>query len=427
MLVIGGQLLLASDDGSCRLETGVVEIDGERIVGVTPDRALRQVDIGDHDTLVSPGLIDAHLHLPQFDSMGVAGMRLLPWLENVIFPAEIRWNDPEFARGMIRRVQKQCLSVGTTGICAYATVNQQAALLALQAFQDRGFRGVIGQVMMDRHAPPELCRDAEVLAEEVAETLQRFPPQGRLAAAVTPRFAPACSEALLEAAGRLAAEYQAVVQTHLAETIRECDWVKQLFGGRDYVSVYENAGLLTERTILGHGIHLDDRDQVRLAEQQSGIVHCPTANAFLGSGMMDRSSHVAKGVPVLLGSDIGAGYERSMVRVAREMILTANRLAESSVTADTQAVNSVSAAVPTAAEAWHAMTAGNAAALGWSDAGRISQGTVADLLLIKPDLPWRSTRCPLSTLLFAWDDRWIRRVYLRGRLKLQSGFPASVP
>ncbi|QDV46294.1 Guanine deaminase [Stieleria neptunia] len=415
MITLGGQILQSGPDGHATIRPGVVEIAEDRIVGVEFGNVPGTVDHGDFDTLICPGFIDTHLHLPQFDAIGAAGLRLLPWLREVIFPAERCWNDLGFAQAMIDRVARQCLAVGTTGVCAYATVAHDAAMTALKAFREIGFRGVIGQVMMDRDAPPELLRPPEQLADEVARTLEQFPADQRMAAAVTPRFALSCSETLLEHAGSLAASHGAIIQTHLAETVAECDAVAQRFGGRDYLDVYAAAGLVTRRSIFGHGIYLDSASQKRLAQLGGMIAHCPTANSFLGSGMMNRHSHLSRGITLTLGSDIGAGFERSMVRVGRAMIETAVR-----VSMDAGRGVDDSAWIPTAAQAWHQITAGNAEALGWNDSGRVAVGCSADLLVIRPDTPWLDSPQPLSTLMFAWDDRWIKTTILRGRMRYSS-------
>jgi len=412
MKTFGGQLLLTTDDGRVDLVPGTVQTDRGRIVAVHPGEVFHGADRGDESTLICPGFVDTHLHLPQFDSIGATGMPLLQWLHQVIFPAEARWNDLEFAHSMIQRVIRQCLSVGTTAICAYATVSHQATLAALQAFSRCGFRGVIGQVMMDQAAPPELCVDAERLLAEVDRTLRLYPPGGRLAAAVTPRFALSCNRRLLCQAGQLAREHRAVVQTHLAETPEECSLVETECGVPRYVDVYHQADLLGPRTLLGHGIYLDEESQSLLNDTDSVIVHCPTANSFLGSGTMNRRDHRRRGIRIAIGSDIGAGFERSMVRVGRAMIDAAMRLA---MTAG-EPIND-SECVPTARHAWHQITAGNADTLGWTDTGRIEVGAAADLLIIQPDVAWLQAIDPLSFLMFSWDDRWIRQAYLRGRLQ----------
>lgn len=419
MTTFGGQILQATEDGSCVIRPGVVTIHEHQISSVDFGAIPSTVDVGDPTTFLCPGFVDTHLHLPQFDSIGAAGLPLLPWLSTTIFPAEMRWNDLDYAKLMISRVLDQCLAVGTTGICAYATVDHQATMAALKAFREAGFGGVIGQVLMDQHAPNELLRPASQLLDELQATLLAFPPSARLAAAVTPRFALSCTPSLLADCGKLANDASAIVQTHLSETIAECEAVVQGCEGNDYVEVYEHADLVTERTLFGHGIHLSESEQERLSAAGSKIAHCPTANSFLGSGTMNRASHLVASLKITLGSDIGAGYERSMVRVGRAMIDAAMRLVGH------QSSEREKQAVPTAAEAWHQITTGNANSIGQDKIGRIEPGASADMLVIKPDLPWLpidevDQRCPLSTLMFCWDDRWIQRTYLQGSLKFAS-------
>ena len=433
MITVGGQLLICDGDEGlgdipnsdqsraferCTLRAGVMRVQGERIEGIDWGEVPGSVDIGGPDVIICPGFVDTHLHLPQFDSIGNHGMPLLAWLEKVIFPAELRWNDVSFAKAMIERVIQQCLAVGTLAVGAYATSAHVAAVEAMRAFSDAGFGGVVGQVMMDCGAPAELLRPTSQLCQEVVESLNRFPASGRLAAAVTPRFALACTDELMQAAGDIAAGHQCVIQTHLAETIPECDAVRELHGDR-YVSVYRRHGLLGPRSVLGHGIYLDDFDRQQLADTNTTIAHCPTANTFLRSGVMNLAAHRDRDVPFALGSDIGAGYERSMVRVGRAAIEAASQIAN-------QAPRSVRSTpvIPEPSEMWYQITTGNANTLGLRDSGRLKIGCSADFLVISPRNGWQQASDPLAMLMFSWDDRWIEQVHLRGK-RVMNCFPSE--
>jgi len=399
-MILAGQLLLEAGNDRCRLSPGYVRIDDDVISEVVEGEIPEKADFGGSNALIAPGFIDAHLHLPQFDMIGTHGLPLLRWLAEVTFPAETKWADTDYAIAMTDRVLHQLLGKGTTAICAYATVHHDSARAALAAATEIGMRGVIGQVLMDRKAPTELCREPQRLLDEAGQLGESFPTKCRMAAAVTPRFAVSCSEELLEGASVLSWEQGSMIQSHLAETRTECELVENLFDGRSYVEVYQESGLLTERAVLGHGIYLDDMDRSTLSQTGSVVAHCPTANSFLRSGTMNRAALMRHDVPLALGSDIGAGYERSMVRVARAMI---------------EAAAIIGDVVPDAASGWHAITAGNADALGWKDAGRLATGAPADLLVIEPDIPWLDSQAsPLANLMFAWDDRWISRTLLRG-------------
>jgi guanine deaminase len=332
--------------------------------------------------------------------IGAHGLELLEWLERVVFPAEHRWRDPSHARAATQRAIDQFFAHGTTSICAFATIHHEGARAAIEVCHERGIRALVGQVLMDQEAPASLTRPAEALLDETAALLDEFGASGRVGVAVTPRFAISCSEPLLRGAGRLARETEASVQTHLAETPDECDRVRRLHG-RSYVEVYRDAGLLTPRALHAHGIHLSDQERTVVAEHQAAVVHCPTSNSFLRSGALDRARLHDAGVRSALGSDVGGGYERSMVRVARAMLEVAGLVAPPP---------------PSSAEAWWQITAGNADALGWAHSGRLEVGAEADVLVIRPDIAWREATDPLGALLFAWDDRWLDATLCNGRL-----------
>ena len=405
-MILAGQLLLGDRPSAnrCRLVPGAVRIDGDQIVEVMEGETTAAADLGGPGCLICPAFTDTHLHLPQADIVGAHGRPLLDWLTQVTFPAEQRWADPAFARAMTQRVCAQLLAHGTVGIAAFSTVHHDATMAALAAAEAAGLRGVVGQSAIERHAPDELTRPAEQLLDETADLLDRYPPGGRIASAVTPRFAVSCSAELLADLGRLAEQRQAVIQTHLAETRRECDWVSQLFDGARYTEVYDAAGLLTPRSLLGHGIYLDPPQRSILRDSGATIAHCPTANSFLRSGTMNRRQLQLDRVNLSLGSDLGAGYERSMVRVARAMLEAAASFSQVPA-----------AELPTAAEAWWQITAGNADALGQTSAGRLETGAPADLLVIEPDIDWLAGPvAPLDRLTWAWDDRWLKRTIARG-------------
>ncbi len=406
--LIGGTLMLPAPDRTIRFARGTVRIEDRTIAAVEETDTLPALDLGGDDYLICPGFIDTHLHLPQFDSIGIGGLELLDWLDRVIFPAETRWEDPDYAEAMTERVLNQLASFGTTSFAAYATVHHEAARRAISMIQAWGIRAMVGQVLMDRNAPTELVRPAKQLIKE-ASSLE---PTGRVEVAVTPRFAISCSDELLEASGELARKTGAPVQTHLAETRRECALIGELFNGLPYTEVYKKSGLLGPRSILAHGIWLDDVDRTMLSDSGSIIAHCPTANLFLDAGRHDRPRALAAGVTVTLGSDVAGGPDRSMVRVARAMIETARNRGDTP---------------PTASQAWYQITGGNAEALGWGGSrnhakgsgaacvGTLEPGAEADLLVVEPTIDWQETTDPAGTLLYTWDDRWLEQTLITGR------------
>ncbi|MCL4742712.1 MAG: amidohydrolase family protein [Phycisphaerales bacterium] len=403
MLITGTLLLPDERKGghAVRLSTGSLLVRDGRIAELREGEPAGTPDLGGDDALILPGFIDAHVHLPQFDSIGADGMELLEWLERVVYPAEARWADPDFAGAMALRACRQLASFGTTGIAAYLTVHHESSLAAARAVEAFGLRAVVGQTLMDREAPAELTRPAMQLLAEADAFVESLAGRPRIRAAVTPRFAVACTPELLAGAGAIAKRTGSPVQTHLAETEAECRRVAELFGGTPYAEVYDRAGLLGDRTILGHGIRLDEADRATLARTRSVVAHCPTANTFLRAGSMDRAGLRRAGVRLALGSDVAGGPDRSMVRVARAMLETAKARGDTP---------------PAAADCWRQITAGNADALGWTDSGRITPTAWADLVVVAPDVPWRDAPDPPARLLYAWDDRWITATLAAGRL-----------
>jgi len=396
--LITGHLLLPIA-GGLELVPGTLTVRSGVVEQVEAGRSGAHADLGSNDHVIFPGFIDAHVHLPQFDSIGVDGLELLQWLDRVIFPAEARWADVAYASAMAARVARQLIAVGTTGVGAYATVHPESSQAALDQLAAHGLCGHVGQVLMDQNAPPELC----LAADEALDSAANQRANGRIRPAVTPRFALSCSPALLRGAAELASSTGWAIQTHCAETRAECARVAAIHEGRSYVDVYRRAGLLTPRSLLAHAIWLDDKDRRVLAETGAIATHCPTANRFLNAGVFDRERATRQGVRVAAGSDIAGGPDRSMVRVARAMIDAAKQAGATVV------------ARPSAADCWWQITAGNAQALGLTDVGVLAPGMCADLVIARPDIPWTESPNPLSTLLYAWDDRWIEHVLVQGR------------
>lgn len=259
--------------------------------------------------LLLPGFIDSHVHAPQLDVIASWGTELLDWLATYTFPAEAAYADPAVAQAGAERFLDALLAHGTTSAVVFATVHRISAEALLAGAHTRGMRLITGKVLMDRHAPENL-RDDVLQAEADCEALiARWHGQGRLAYAVTPRFAATSSEAQLAMAGRLLARHPGLyLQTHVAENRAEVAWVAELFPhDRSYLGVYARHGLLTERAVLAHGIWLDDVDRHQMADAGAQIAFCPSSNLFLGSGLFGWAQARSAGVGVSLASDVGGG------------------------------------------------------------------------------------------------------------------------
>lgn len=266
--------------------------------------------------IILPGLVDAHFHIPQIDAVGLSAGPLLEWLSAHIWTAEAECEDPAVARDRARRSFAGLLAAGTTAVAAFSSRHTEATAIALEEAERAGIRAIVGKVLMDREAPAALIEEATGALDDTARLIVRWhgADEGRLGVAVTPRFGISCSDELLAGAGRLAAATGAPVQTHLAENRDEIAALARLFPAcADPTEVYERAGLIGPRSILAHCIHLGDGELRRLAERGAVAAHCPSSNFFLHSGRFPLARARAAGLPVSLGTDIGAGTSWSIV------------------------------------------------------------------------------------------------------------------
>jgi guanine deaminase len=375
-----------------------IDEDEGRIVEVGDGRPREKALLGDDASIICPGFVDAHLHFPQVDSIGCDGLDLLDWLERIIFPAEMRWQDEEFAAKQIREAYRRMYRAGTLGYAAFLTSHFHGYQQCVRAGYDLPLRGYVGQSMMDRHSPPTL------LGHDLTRIARSE--KARVTASVNPRFAVACSDEMLQIARRKMRE-DSIVHTHLAESQREVEMVRKLFpDDPHYTAVYDRHGLLTPRTLLAHAIHLSKQEWELIAQRGSVVVHCPGANVFLQSGIFDLRAAREHGVRVALGSDVAAGPDIAMPRVARAMIETAKMRR---MTLDAKAI------VPMPAEAWQMITRGNAEALGWHDMGRLEAGASADLLILQP--PFAIDEHLIGRLIHTWDDEYIVARIVRGKVE----------
>ncbi|WP_068804999.1 guanine deaminase [Thauera phenolivorans] len=315
----GDAAVVAHEDGLLVLADGKVRAFGEAaelLPGLPPE-----VELTDYrGRLLMPGFIDCHAHYPQTDVIASPGEQLLRWLERYVFPCEARFADATVARETAGFFCDELLRNGTTSAQCFATVHPQAVDALFAAAEARGMRMTTGLVLMDRNAPAALSVDAELAHAQGEELIARWHGRGRARYAVTPRFAATSSARQLELAGRQFAAHPGVhLQSHLAENRGEVAWVAELFpAARSYLDVFDRYGLLGERAIYAHCIHIDDTDRRRLAESGSAIAFCPTSNLFLGSGLFDIDAARAQGVGVGLATDVGAGTSFSMLRTMSE-------------------------------------------------------------------------------------------------------------
>jgi len=418
-------LLSFDDDGSGRFEP-----DGLLVVG--PDATGRKVirAAGAYDALagnysgvpvtgfpgriLAPGFIDLHLHFPQTDVIGSPAEGLLPWLEDYTFPQESRFAEHAHAVAMADVFLDELLRNGVTTALTFCTSHPHSVDALLEESERRGLRMIAGKVLQDRHSPAGVRDETEQSLVDTEALIRRWHGRARLGYAITPRFAPSCSEAQLRGAGELAARYPEVwIQSHVAENRDEVRWVRELFPrSRSYLSVYGEFGLLRERAVYAHCIHIDDTDRLLLRDTGAAAAVSPTSNLFLGSGFFDYAAAQRVGFRHGLASDVGGGTSFSPFHTM---------LAAYYVGREGQTKPGVSLS-PQAL--WWQHTAGAAQALGLEGTiGNLRPGCEADFVVLDPratPLLARKTQHArnLDELLFSMivlgDDRVVDQVAVDG-------------
>ena len=308
------------------IDDGLLVVDEGRIFAAGEFAALSQtmpddVEIEDcRGRLIVPGLVDCHVHFPQLDIIGSFGAQLLDWLHQYAYPAEMQFADPVHARQVAGVFVDELLRNGTTTALVFGTVHAHSADAIFEAAEAKGMRLIAGKVLMDSNCPEALRDDPESAYADSKALIERWHGRGRLGYAITPRFALTSSEAQLAAAGRLAAEYPEVwVHTHLAENHEEVEEIARQFPeSRSYLDVYERFGLLRERSVFAHCLHMDDTDRATMARKGGAAAFCPTSNLFLGSGLFRLPAMRAAGIRCGLGTDVGGGTSLSLLRTASE-------------------------------------------------------------------------------------------------------------
>jgi guanine deaminase len=417
-----GQLLRFDADpfvtgiGAARHDShGAMLIREGKIADVGQADALRAAhpgaEIVDHGQgLILPGFVDAHAHYPQTAMIASWGKRLIDWLNTYTFPEEMRFADPAYAAEIASRYFDLTLSNGTTTVASYCTIHPESVDAYFEEAQRRGLRALAGKTCMDRNAPEGLRDSAQAAYDDSKALLEKWHGVDRLGYIITPRFSPTSTPGQLTALGALWAEYpDCLMQTHLSEQTDEIEWVKGLYpDARDYLDTYEAHGLLGAGGLYGHAIHLEPREIDRLREVGAALIHCPTSNTFIGSGLFDMG--LAGGsIRVGLATDTGGGSSFSMLRTM----------------AAAYEIGQLRGRALHPAELIWLATEGSARALRIDDkVGRVAVGMEADLVVLDlastPAIAQRSARAntiweALFPTIMMGDDRAIAEVRVAGR------------
>ena len=358
---------------------GAVAFSGGRILACGPWSAVSgaypEASVLDaRDSLLLPGFVDCHVHFPQVRMIGAMGLELLDWLRLRALPEEARMADPGYAAGVASEFVSGLAASGTTTALVFGSHFPGAQEALFSAAVGGGLRVFSGLVVSDRGLLPALEVSPAAALDASQGLIERWHGRGLLRYAVTPRFSVSCSDEMLAMCGGLVADAAPglLFTTHLNESVGEISLMHSLFPwARDYLETYERYGLLGSLSVFAHNVHPSDDELHRLGTAGATVAHCPSSNAFLGSGLFPLRRHVAAGVRVALGADVGAGTGFGMLK-------------EGLMAYEMQMLMHEGVRLGPAHLLWLATGAG-AAGLGLADeVGDLEPGKSADFVVVRP-------------------------------------------
>ena len=364
--------------------------------------------------LIIPGLVDLHVHAPQYTYRGL-GMdkELLDWLQTYAFPEESRYADPDYAERAYRIFVEKMRTNATTRACIFATAHVPATLLLMEMLEKSGLITYVGKVSMDRNAPAPLCEESPAVAAAAVEkwlktSLKKYKNTKPM---LTPRFIPSCTDDLLTSLGRFQKKYHVPVQSHLSENLSEIAWVRELCPySSDYGEAYEHFGLFggNAPTVMAHGVWPGKREFARIKERGVYIAHCPQSNTNIASGIAPVRQYLDAGIHIGLGSDVAGGSYDSIFRAMVDAIQV-SKLRWRLITQDDAPI--------TLDEAFYMATAGGGEFFG--KVGKFEEGYEFDAVVLDDEsLPAPrefSTHERLERIVYLGDDRNIAAKFVAGR------------
>ncbi len=276
--------------------------------------------------LIIPGLVDLHIHAPQFAFRGLNMDReLLSWLNKNAFPEEAKFADINYAEKAYTIFADALKNSVTTRACIFATLHKEATFLLMELMEKSGLVSYVGKVNMDRNSP-------DILIEESAEKSTKDTEDLALSAMgkfentypiLTPRFIPSCTDELMENLGKLAKKHKLPIQSHLSENIDEIEWVKELCpDAENYGDAYDKFGLFgrNTKTVMAHCVYSSDSEVELMKENGVFVAHCPASNTNISSGIAPIRTYLEKGLKVGIGSDVAGGHTESLFRTISDTI-----------------------------------------------------------------------------------------------------------
>ena len=275
--------------------------------------------------IITPGLVDLHLHAPQYSYCGTAmDLELLDWLQQYTYPEEAHYADPSYAKLGYGYFVQDLRRSATTRACIFATLHTDATLELMRQLQEAGLAAFVGKLAMDRNSP-DIYREPSAAAG-LAETRRWLDAcraahslhEGPVRPMLTPRFTPSTSDEYMKGLGELAAEYGVPAQSHLSENPGEIAWVAELCPGtKFYGESYSRYGLFggAVPTVMAHCIYSPDEEAALMKANRVMIAHCPTSNENVIAGIAPAAHYLRGGWRIGLGSDVAGGHTLDLFAV----------------------------------------------------------------------------------------------------------------
>ena len=366
------------------------------------------------DCLIIPGLVDLHIHAPQYSFRGLGmDMELLEWLEANTFPEEAKYASLEYAEKAYRNFADNMRRSATARACIFGTVHRKATLLLMDLMEQTGLGTMVGKVNMDRNCPDYMIEGTEESAGETLEwikdVLHRKYQNTR--PILTPRFTPSCTDELMEDLKKLQLRYGLPLQSHLSENQGEIAWVRQLCPWAEfYGEAYDRFGLFGADcpTVMAHCVYSDEKETARMKENGVFIAHCPESNMNVSSGIAPVRRYLEQGLHVGIGSDVAGGSSENLFRAMAHAVQASKlrwRIADSSLEP------------LTAEEVFYMASKGGGAFFG--KAGSFEPGYEFDAVVLDDARlahPQKlDVRSRLERMIYLADEREVRAKYVKGK------------
>ncbi|XP_064292659.1 guanine deaminase isoform X2 [Plodia interpunctella] len=369
-----------------------------------------------------PGFVDCHTHAPQFPNIGLGLDRpLLEWLAKYTFPLESRYGDVDFASSVYDKVVKRLLTNGTTTACYFGSLHLEGTVeLAKSAIKHRQ-RALVGKVSMNLKNDAGYYNNTKKELQEVETFVQKILELKNelIQPIVTPRFAVSCDAELLTALAKISKRYDCRIQSHISENLSEIEYVLQQFPScNSYADVYDKSGILNEKCIMAHAVHLTDDEIKLLSSRGVSIAHCPASNTRLKSGLCPVKKYLDSDITVGLGTDVAGGDSATILDAMRRTMDVSTHL---------ELKGSADYSLDWTA-AFYLATLGGAKALGLNNKiGSLKEGKDFDALLI--DMYAKDSAIDnyksfegaedfdiglIQRFVYLGDDRNILQVYVKG-------------